>query len=505
MFYLVRVLVVYRKVDKNLYFALASFLSALYIYCQYQLGFPAETSTLLMYHRIKLLSSLYEAFLMLMIGYDLVNQKATIPRVFLIIVIVITFFSFTNWFVGSPVTHLSVNALGLEFNYRYGVTGVVYRFMSMVVLVTLIAAIIQVVNHGATNWKRKLAFFLMFGPVIPAAINDYLVAQQVIQGIMLTEYTIVITMGVVFAILYGEEQANYLSLKNMNRLLEEKVVARTRELETQMTRTDQLNQDLSSTNLNLKRINKMLEMDISMAWNVQAAFLPSAPDLPDWDIDVIYRPMAGVSGDFYDFYIRGNRLEGMAVFDVSGHGVASALVTLLAKSMLFRLFSRFKGLPLGEVISRFNHELLEELGDADNFLTGILISLLDNGRAEFVNAGHSPILIKDSKGEVSIVCAGQDEDRGPCLGIPGVNARYRECSFTFDSGDTLLIFTDGLVETRNSEAGMFGVDRLMKTWSSQPTGLTAAQQNQALLEVLNVFSGKKEFDDDLTMVIVHKK
>jgi sigma-B regulation protein RsbU (phosphoserine phosphatase) len=80
---------------------------------------------------------------------------------------------------------------------------------------------------------------------------------------------------------------------------------------------------------------------MDMASNVQATlFPPTPPEVNGWDIAFVFRPMAGVSGDMYDFYTEGDTLNGVALFDVSGHGIASGLITMIARTVFQRNFMR---------------------------------------------------------------------------------------------------------------------------------------------------------------------
>jgi sigma-B regulation protein RsbU (phosphoserine phosphatase) len=71
--------------------------------------------------------------------------------------------------------------------------------------------------------------------------------------------------------------------------------------------------------------------------------------------------MSGVSGDLYDFYQKEGRLTGLSLFDVSGHGIASGLITLLARSVILRVFMEAGTARLGEVRQKINSQLIEEL------------------------------------------------------------------------------------------------------------------------------------------------
>ena len=152
--------------------------------------------------------------------------------------------------------------------------------------------------------------------------------------------------------------------------------------------------DLSRTNTELKLAQNEAKRDMRMAINVQTSFLPAAPPQSDeWEIAYLFKPMVGVSGDFYDFYIMNDKLAGLGIFDVSGHGIASALVTMIAKSVIYSCFVDGYKDDLSDVINNANDRLQSEIGNVGNFITGIILRFNDN-MVEYVNAGHNDIYLK---------------------------------------------------------------------------------------------------------------
>jgi serine phosphatase RsbU (regulator of sigma subunit) len=78
-----------------------------------------------------------------------------------------------------------------------------------------------------------------------------------------------------------------------------------------------------------------------MTYSISLSVKP--PVVSGWDIAFTSRPKSGVSGDFYDFYTNGDKLEGLSLFDVSGHGVAPALITILSKLFSSEILKSFRG------------------------------------------------------------------------------------------------------------------------------------------------------------------
>ncbi|NLJ08898.1 MAG: SpoIIE family protein phosphatase [Treponema sp.] len=286
--------------------------------------------------------------------------------------------------------------------------------------------------------------------------------------------------------------------EDLNLHLEQKVKERTEEL-------FQANQQLQQVNSALEEANYRAQRDLKMAEFVQKSFYPAfLPPLEGWDVAYAFEPMAGVSGDLYDFYIDENRLLGAGLFDVSGHGIASGLVAMLAKSVVYRQFKDGKDIPLGEVMKRIDEKLISEKGNIENYLTGILLRFTDD-RVEYVNAGHPDLLYRSGRtGAVKAVESRQGESRGRFIGLEGLSEGYRSLRFPIHSGDTLLVYSDCLVEAKNAEGVEFGNERLKETLSRAPAKDGAAAVRDYILGQFKTFLAGEEPKDDLTILVMIK-
>ncbi len=188
------------------------------------------------------------------------------------------------------------------------------------------------------------------------------------------------------------------------------------------------------------------EMDI--AGNVHLKFLQQeAPKSDDWDIAYYFKPMWGVSGDFYDFYEIENKLHGLGIFDVSGHGIASGLVGIIAKSIIYRSFRDGLNKQLNAVLDDANDNLIKEIGDITIYLTGILLRF-NQSNVEYVNAAHKQLLHKNKKNNsVTLVTDNGTPINGYFLGIDLFEHPYNLASFDVKSGGSLLLYTDCLSES----------------------------------------------------------
>lgn len=284
-------------------------------------------------------------------------------------------------------------------------------------------------------------------------------------------------------------------LRELNEHLEEKVNDRTERL------TDAFS-ELNQKNKQIERSYYYMQLDRKLAVNVQRQFLVTPyPDFEQWDIGTFYEPMEQISGDFYDIYHENNELLGIGFFDVSGHGVASALITMLAKKTIYRSFSEHKTKRIDRIIVDANAELLDDIGDIDHHLSGILLRVKDDNYIEFVNAGHPAILKKSSDGEVSVIADEDFNNHGPLLGIHNLTAGFKTFSFKMNRGDSFLLFSDGLSEAIGGIEENVLYTNMIRIFRE-----AEGEDSEAVLAgiIRRVRSEMKDacFDDDVSAVLV---
>ncbi len=257
-------------------------------------------------------------------------------------------------------------------------------------------------------------------------------------------------------------------------------------------------------NRQLRKMQTMMQTEMEMAAQIQSRMFHSTPpDDTAWEISIAFRPFSPVSGDFYDFYQSGNLLEGLALFDVSGHGVSAGLLTILARSLVFKGFTAMKDRPLDEVLSAINHELVKEIGQLDDYMTGMLIRFSD-GRGEYVNAGHTHLLVRRAGGGVVVVDGGGRDIRGGYLGIDSIVPKFTAVTFEVTTGDMILAYTDGLVECIDSAKRRYGLDRLIASFRSAPAGSTDETMARIIGD-MERFIGSRPLRDDLTAILLRRR
>jgi sigma-B regulation protein RsbU (phosphoserine phosphatase) len=301
-------------------------------------------------------------------------------------------------------------------------------------------------------------------------------------------------------------------LNYIDRTHEQRVVERTHELREATAALEEANGKLAAANGKLEAANEELarancraSLDMAMAARLQASFFPKAPpESGAWDVSFVFSPVAGVSGDLYDFYSRNGELHGVSLFDVSGHGIAPGLLTLLARSVIHNEFSAGSELRLAQVIERANRTLVRELDAIDNYLTGVILRFSHN-RVEYVNAGHPDVLVRRaSSGEVLKVARRDREFKGQFLGIAALEGKFTTVVFNMMKNDIIVLYTDGLVETRNAAGEEYGVERLERSLSSVDPSAGAREITGRLTADFQAFIDPRNLKDDLTLVAVRR-
>lgn len=246
-----------------------------------------------------------------------------------------------------------------------------------------------------------------------------------------------------------------------------------------------------------------MEKEINLAAFVQESFSNNKlPELNSFKISYYSKAMAGVSGDMFDFYTNGNNLNGLGVFDVSGHGIASGLVTMLVRNIIQQEFYQNEEKQLYEVMEIIDKRIRVEKHSIENYLTGLLIRT-NNEKIDIVNAGHpSPILYKKAENQ----CSYFDEKHtysSSVIGLNSIEPFFQDTSFTMQAGDELVLYTDGIKEALNSEHKEFGSKRLLAS-VQKAMDCPFDEQQKSILSELEDFTKNTDPTDDITIVILRK-
>ena len=237
------------------------------------------------------------------------------------------------------------------------------------------------------------------------------------------------------------------------------------------------------------------DYEMGIARNIQVDLLPEIlPQIPNAKVEAYNLPAKVVGGDFYDVIELGEDKFGLAIGDVSGKGVPAALVTVMSQAVL-HLMAAPDASP-STVLQRLNEMLYRETP------SGVFVSMFygiwdrKNNLLRFCNAGHEhPLRFNRTTNACQPV-----ECAGVALGaVEDVSLFLHDEDVQLESGDVILLYTDGVVEAKNRENDMFGVARLQK----DVVEIAAQTQNgylNALVEDIEEFVSGAEQHDDITML-----
>ncbi|MDQ4123051.1 MAG: SpoIIE family protein phosphatase [Acidobacteriota bacterium] len=240
-----------------------------------------------------------------------------------------------------------------------------------------------------------------------------------------------------------------------------------------------------------------MERELALATEIQQKFQPSAPPIiPGFELQGISFSCYEIGGDYYDFIQRENEKMLVALGDVSGKGTAAALLmSSLHAAIHAQIAART---PLLETVDAVNKYLAENT-PPNRFVT-LFVAELDtrSGTLAFVNAGHNPPLVARADGSVEQLASG-----GFPLGILP-NATYEVGQTHLNSGEALVIYSDGVNETVNRQDEEFGVERLAAVVKDN-LHRTASGLRDRIESALSAFADGADAPDDITLVIVKRQ
>lgn len=264
-----------------------------------------------------------------------------------------------------------------------------------------------------------------------------------------------------------------------------------------------LKYSIHRTEKSLEIQTKLLSTEIHQAAVIQQTFYKQKQtEFSDWEISFKNMPMAEVTGDLYDIYTENDKLKGLGIFDISGHGISSGLITMLAKNIIHQEFFANYNKDLQSTVGIINNRLIEDKGDIENYLTGIFIKTYDN-KIELVNAGHQFPIIYKAK-EKSFTVLNKDPSAMGAVGIKYLPGVYITQEIEFASGDEIILYTDGIVECKNKKNELFGLERFMSTLKTF-TEISPEKQINFVTSELKKFADNEVQTDDMTILILKKK
>jgi sigma-B regulation protein RsbU (phosphoserine phosphatase) len=267
---------------------------------------------------------------------------------------------------------------------------------------------------------------------------------------------------------------------------------------------DDANSSLHKANEQLKIVNHDLQIaqgrinaDLQHAQTIQRGLLPQDIDKNStFQVCARYLSADAVGGDYYDIFETSPGIFSLVVADVSGHGIASALVMSMVK-ILLKTFAASQPSPQ-KTLERINESFLSEV-KTDNFVT-IFYAIIDTNTNTFrySSAGHCPILVLNRS---DFSCT-QIKADGLFMGV-FPEMMLKESYQPYEPGNhRLVLYTDGLIEARSPSDQLYGVDRLTEI-AQKTISLGVKESLEEILLDQKKFCGTcTTFDDDITLLII---
>ncbi len=267
--------------------------------------------------------------------------------------------------------------------------------------------------------------------------------------------------------------------------------------------TEQCSFALGSAIIHAEAFEKRrLERELAQASEIQRILLPKkSPELSDFRLAAAYRAARHVSGDYYD-YVRVDRDHyGVAIADVCGKGIAASLIMAMCRSSLRSNCP--DNLSPASVLHQVNSSIFPDIRE-DMFVSFLYLILeRDSKVVRIASAGHEPPLIRRSAtGEVV-----SEELSGLAVGVDKGSVFQRvvkDHQLTMESGDIVLLYTDGLIEATNRIGEEYGIKRFVDSFSRAPAA-SARQVLNFLLAEIDAFQRGSMVIDDMTLIALEKR
>ena len=244
--------------------------------------------------------------------------------------------------------------------------------------------------------------------------------------------------------------------------------------------------------------HRRISSELNVAQKIQQDLIPqSAPDIPGLDIIAKTRPAAEIGGDSFDFITKNDRTF-MYIGDVTGHGVPSGLVMMIVDTLLHTFADMVEN----------SHQLLVQVNkylkpriQSTMFMTMIMLQWIPQTKEmKFTGAGHETLIhYKALNKTVDNLKAG-----GIALGmIPDNEKLAQEQPLNFQEGDFIILYTDGITESRNTDGEMFGESKLVKIIEKNaPEAVSAEALFQRISTEVTHFIGDTIQQDDMTLLVI---
>ncbi len=348
--------------------------------------------------------------------------------------------------------------------------------------------------------KNAISLLIGFSPVIAGLIVDIIIKiikidtslpYFTIYGWQLTVYVFLSFLLIRFGNMYMHNMTLKNKLSEFNTHLEDLVAIRTKEL---------------------SEANYVLSKGLETVAHVQKNFLPVKNRMfKGWDLSISYTAFDNnVSGDLYDYYFTGPILDGLGIFDVSGHGIPAGLMTILAKSIISQHFITGKKQeePISDVLVDINKSYIQEKVNVENYITGLLFRFSEFNKkdvcsVEFANAGHPYPLMYVKKEDKVIELKQDDGKQYGILGIEGLDVSFPPINIRANKDDIFVCYTDGLTDVFNKDGNEFSKNSIINIVQKYHDESAIMIMNR-IIDSMYEFLGNGTISDDITLIVLKR-
>lgn len=244
---------------------------------------------------------------------------------------------------------------------------------------------------------------------------------------------------------------------------------------------------------------KRMSQELSVGSDIQRKILPtSMPVIPGLTIFGDTRPASEVGGDSFDIIPAGNNTF-VYVGDVTGHGIPAALIMIMVNTII-RTYSELYSSGYDIIVN--TNRILKQRIEPRRFMTCVLLRWnAQEQKLYYTGAGHEHIFTFVKKEGVCEV----RRTGGIALGmVPDISKIVREEVIPLESGDFVVLYSDGIIEAKNMEGEMFGVERLKKAVEQYAGTATPEELFTRLSKDFGIFVGDQVQEDDITLIALQR-
>lgn len=248
------------------------------------------------------------------------------------------------------------------------------------------------------------------------------------------------------------------------------------------------NKRLFRKQLKQERFKKELEL----AKEFQEMLIPEKMPVSDrYEIDTYYKPHDNIGGDYVDYIKFDDNRFAIVIADISGKGIAAALLMSNFQAMLHSLIFQYRDL---ETFVFALNQAVYRITKSDKFITFFIAEInIEANELTYINAGHYPPILYNGKDIVTL------KSGSSVIGAFEKLPFIKEAKVEINSGSFLFCFTDGLIDTKN-ESDQYYEDSMVIDFIKTNAHLNAKEFNEKILADLDKFKGSKSYVDDIALL-----